>query len=266
MKRLLTGCYAVVLVLSAALPALASQAAPPRYQSSEPSDGATVHEPPDRVEATFDQPLDESSRLLVRDECGRRVDDGATEVETRTMSVGLEKKPSGEYHVEYVAKGIGGVTGTGRGHFMFTAHGGEGCDGKGHRHEHQKNKEKHRGHDPKKQHEGHDPKKEHSGANHESGTHTGGGGDHETHETTGTTNSGHDGHRRGGHGGKHGDHGDASGSESPVASGEVPGITSPERSRKILSRADSDTLLLALGLCLALGALGGAILRTSGVR
>ncbi|MBW3594912.1 MAG: copper resistance protein CopC [Actinobacteria bacterium] len=268
MKKFVTGCYAAALVLSAALPAVASQAAP-QYLSSEPSDGETVHQPPDRVEATFDEPLDGSSRLVVKDECGRRVSNRKTEVEVNTMSTTLTAKPSGEYHVEYMAVGLGGITGTATGHFTFTAHAGKACDGgSGGHNGHNGNNGKHgnghedNGHDSN----GHDGNGHDGGGDHDVTDHSAGGGDHDRHGSTGDEQ--HSDHAPTGSG-DHGNH-DGNGSnenDDALASGEIPGITSPDdTARKLLSSADSTTLLVALGLCLALGVLGGAILRASGVR
>ncbi len=272
MKRLLAGGYATMLVLSVAVPAMASQPAPPQYESSEPSDGATVHEPPDRVEATFDQPLDESSQLEVRDECDRRIESENTEVEGNSMSVALTEKPSGDYHVEYVAVGLGSVTGTSTGHFTFTAHGGEACDGEKKKHKHHNNKGNkgkngHKGHEKnKKEHEhqrgGHG--EEHDDDEHAATGHTGGT-DHDTHSSSGSGST-HSQHQGSGNG-KHGEHHAASGNGgNAVATGDVPGITSNDTSQKLLSRADSGTLMLSLALCLVLGVLGGAVLRASNAR
>jgi methionine-rich copper-binding protein CopC len=265
MRKLLTGSYAALLVLLVAAPAVASQAAPPQYQSSEPSDGATVHQPPDRIEVTFDQPLDEASRLTVRDECGRQIDDGSTEVSGSTMSVALEQKPAGEYHVAYVARGIGGLTGTNDDHFMFTAHAGPSCGKKGHGGHHPPN---HSGnHDPKNG-GNHDPNHgdDHNGSNH-SGT------DHSGTDHSGTdhsTASGHDEGYAAASGSSHDDHvgnssKDHSDGNHTTAADDFEGITSSDTSRNLLTRANSTTLLISLFLCAALGILGGAVLRaTSG--
>lgn len=269
MKALLAGSYAAVLLLAAAAPAVASQAAPPQYESSEPSDGATVHQPPERVEATFDQPLDDSSSLVVTDACDRTVDDGRTEVDGNTMSVALEKAPSGEYHVEWTAVGLGGVTGTSKGHFTFTAHGGKACDGEktDHHPDHPDDPDDpdHPDHpdDGKGNHDDHGDDHGGSSDHDDNGTHT-------THSSmsSGTSHNGHDG--TGGR--EHNNHTSHAGDEKSQGngggeSGEIPGITSADdRSRNVLSRADTSALLLSLGLCLVLGVLGGAILRASGIR
>ena len=264
MRKLLAGCYAVLLVVAVAVPAVASQPAPPRYQSSEPSDGATVHQPPDRVEVTFDQPLDDSSSLGIKDECGRTVDDGSTEVDGNSMSIGVAEKPSGDYHVEYTAVGLGGLTGRSEGHFTFTAHGGKPCDGGKNDHDdHDDDDENdHDDHGDKDHDSDRHDDDDHSTTTDHGSDHSSSDGDHTEHDSAMGTHDG-SGHS----GGSDGNHDEHSGDGKAQAGGDVPGITSPDdTSRKLLSRADSSTLLLSLGLCLLLGVLGGAILRTSGVR
>ena len=44
------------------------------------------------------------------------------------------------------------------------------------------------------------------------------------------------------------------------------GITSSDTQRGLLTRADSTSLLIALALCVALGVLGGAVLRATNLR
>ena len=259
-----SGACALVALFLAAAPA-AAQAAPPQYQSSNPDRGATVHQPPDRVEVTFDQPLDETSTLVVTDECDRRVDNESTEVDGNSMSIGIVEKPAGEYHVEYSARGLAGITGTGTGHFTFTVHAGKGCKGGDHNHHGN-------GNNGKKNHEnGHGGN---GGDDHgDDATHHSGGGmtDHgTTHGSgTGTHSGGHgnagthagDGHNAGN------DHSDHNGNGGGVAAGaDVPGITSSDTARTLFTRADSNALLASLGLCLMLGILGGTVLRASAAR
>lgn len=270
MRKIATGCYAVLLVLLAALPAVASQPAPPQYVSSEPSDGEVVHEAPDRVEVTFDQPLDQASSLTITDGCDRRVDDGTTEVSGTSMSIGLEKKPAGKYHVEYLARGLGGLTGEQSGHFTFTSHGGDACKG-----------------DPSGGHHG-------GGTGGNGGSHNGGhGGSRGGHQgVTGGTEHGSTGSGTGAidHSSAAGttDHSSAPGAthteQGPSAtshggsdssggdehsSGNGPhatGITSSDTERNLLPRATSTTLLISLVLCAALGVMGGTVLRATSAR
>jgi methionine-rich copper-binding protein CopC len=267
MRKLLTGSYAALLVLLVAAPAVA-QAAPPQYQSSEPSDGATVHEPPDRIEVTFDQPLDEASNLTITDGCDRRIDDGATEVSGSSMSVALEQKPSGEYHVAYVARGIGGLTGTSDGHFTFTAHAGESCGKGGGAHHPGMN---HPGnHDPGKGTENHGKHgNDHSGTDHSSTGHSST--DHSG--TDHSTASGHDDGHSSGTGSSHDEQGaghsngnHSNGNHTTAAADDFDGITSSDTSRNLLTRANSTTLLISLFLCAALGILGGAVLRATNAK
>jgi methionine-rich copper-binding protein CopC len=266
MRKLAIGCYAVLLVLLGAAPAVASQIAP-EYQSSEPADGATVHQPPDRIEVTFSEPLDPGSSMTVTDACDHRVDDGATEVSGSSMSIGLEKKPSGRYLVEYVASGIGGLTGETEGSFTFTAHAGAPCDG---------DKSGHPGHDPGGN--GNHGNGNHGNGNHGAGNHANGNHDGDDH-SSGSTHSGTDHSTMGtsahtdheaGDSGSHSNEGHAGGNhdDRPVASGPdtIDGITSSDTQRELLTRADSTTLLISLALCAALGILGGVVLRATGAK
>ena len=264
MRKLLTGCYAVLLVLLAAWPVAASQGAPPRYVSSDPSDGEELHQAPERVQVTFDQPLDESSTLRVLDECQREIDGDQTEVVGNTMSIEVAKTPSGMYHVEYLARGIGGITGEEDGMFMFTVHAGRACG---------------KGDDKGTEHSGHDR----GGSEHEARHESGGGGDQNAGTPMNDDHSsvpkhaaidggGSETHGQGAdrsissHGG--GTHNDSTDEDvaDQASGGEIPGITSSDTARRLLTRADSGTLLLSLALCLGLGVAGGAILRASGAK
>src|SRR5687767_1723726 len=126
------GLSALLMVLLAApvLPA-AAQGIAPEYVESEPSDGATMHQAPSEVIVRFSEPLDESSTMEVRDECGSKIDDGNVVVSLQEMSVGIAEEPSGPYKVNYYAKGIRGLTGQTTGSFTFTVHAGAACDGGG---------------------------------------------------------------------------------------------------------------------------------------
>lgn len=284
MRKLLTGSYAALLVLLVAAPAVASQPAPPQYQSSEPSEGAKVHEPPARVEVTFDQPLDGASSLTVTDECDRRIDDGATEVSGATMSVALEEGPSGTYRVEYLARGLGGVTGQKEGQFTFLSHSGTSCG-------------KTTGGGPAHHGNGGDNQSDGQGGNHggqKAGSHSGttdhgSTGDSSTHDTNSHTGasggpshtgaSGGPSHGASTHpsgagssqagGGSHatgatGSH--TGGNNGGTAAGGFDGITSSDTGSERLPRATSTMLLIALSLCAALGIVGGAVLRATRAR
>ena len=261
MKRLVIGCYAVALVCLAAAPA-ASQTAPPQYQSSDPEKGATVHQPPQRVEVTFDQPLDDSSSLAVTDECDRQLDSGTTEVSGNTMSIEIVKTPSGMYHVEYLARGVAGVTGENNDMFMFTVHGGKACDGGSGHDDHGKDPNEHDGrHDDDDDH-GND----HAGTGHDRDDHSSSTDHTESHGTAGTDHSGmgsHDGDEHSGTGGQHDEH--EARADDPITD-QALGITSSDTARKLFTRADSRALMISLGLCALLGILGGAVLRASGAR
>jgi methionine-rich copper-binding protein CopC len=250
-----------------ATPVAAAQAAP-EYVSSEPEDGATLHKAPDRVEATFNEPLDESSTLKVIDECNRQLDDGSTEVDGSSMSIGIVKKPAGEYHVEYVARSIEGLTGETEGHFMFTVHFGKACDGDGGDHHGNDDDDddngNHDGHGGNGGGDDHDDMSNHDDGDHETSGHEAG----TDHSTTGTDHADHD---EGGMGGGHDKHNKKNGGhskhekhrKSADPEEDLPGIASPDDTRKLLDRADSTALIAALALCALLGILGGAVLRLS---
>lgn len=267
MRKLLTGSYAALLVLLVAAPAVASRAAPPGYQSSEPSDGAAVHEAPDRVEVTFDQPLDDASNLTITDECDRRVDDGATEVFGNSMSVALKQKPSGEYRVAYVARGIGGLTGTNEGRFTFIAHTGKSCGDSGGEPHHGNNDGKegnHGGNHGTKDGSGHSGESpfgtDHSSTDQSGTVHSVASGQVESHSSA--AGSSHDDLSGTGDGSND----PSNGNHTTAAAEDFDGITSSDTSRNLLTRANSTTLLISLFLCAALGILGGAVLRATNAR
>ena len=263
MRSLVTGSYAALLLLAAASPGLA-QEAPPQMTGSTPEEGSTSHKAPQQVEVEFDRPLDDSSSLAVVDGCDRQLDDGSTVVDGNTMSIGIVETPSGDYHVEYVARGVEEVTGENEGHFTFTVHAGKPCDGESD-HDHHGNDDddkngKHDDHD-KNGHKDMDHGADHDEmSDHDTGT-------HDTDHTAGTSHTDHDGAGMGKHGnGKHNAHDrheDEDRDQGAAAPGEVPGITSSDTSRELLARADSGALIAALALCAVLGILGGVILRSS---
>jgi methionine-rich copper-binding protein CopC len=267
MRKLAIGCYAVLLVLLVAAPAVASRIAP-EYQNSEPSAGGTVHEPPDRIEITFSEPLDPGSSMTVTDACDRRVDDGATEVSGSTMSIGLEDKPAGRYLVGYVARGIGGLTGETEDSFTFTAHagapcgpgaGGHGGHG-GHGNGHGNGNGGHNGNHGGSHHSG----GSHAGGDHAAGSHSGSDHSGMDHSTMGT--SAHTDHGSTEHDSHEGDHHSGSGHDAVASGPEIDGITSSDTQRGLLTRADSTTLMISLALCAALGILGGVVLRATGAK
>lgn len=111
-----------------AAPALAE----PTIISTDPEAGAEMHEPPSSVSMEFSEPLQSTSGLKVVDECGTNVSDGKASIggtAMNEMSVAVGDAPHhGTYTVEYVATG---VTGTATGSFTFYVHGGTACDGSG---------------------------------------------------------------------------------------------------------------------------------------
>lgn len=286
--RRFTSCIAAVFVATLVVAPASAAAVAPSYVSSDPSDGEELHRAPDRVEVTFSEPLDASSELSVEDSCGRAVDDGNVTIEGNTMTVGIALKPSGHYEVSYAATGLAGVTGTNNGGFHFMVHLGKACDGGG-GHSGHGGKNKGGGGDGGGQHEGHgggggEGEHEggsggHSGSGHSSPT--GGSGAHSGGHMSSTDAPAHSGghaagsgserhgkrhgkgHGKGrGHGKGHGNHKgaapdnsgtDETGAPPPLAAGDGQPLA-----------PDGQAVMLALGLSLALGAVGGWFLRVSG--
>lgn len=284
MRRFTIGIAAAFIAALVVAPASAAGMAP-TYVSSEPSDGEELHRAPERVEVTFSEPLDESSDLTVSDSCGRRVDDGSPTVDGNTISVGIALEPSGHYQVAYSATGLAGLTGTTKGSFHFMVHFGKACggDGGGGHQNHGGNGtgggggggggghgQHGGGGGDGDDHEGGDG---HSGAGHGSSgaggasTHPGG---HMSSSTHDPETSGHEGghgerHRNKGHGkgqGKHKGHEKAADPKTddpdepgPLASGDGQPVA-----------PDGTAVMLALGLSLLLGTIGGWFLRVSGAR
>lgn len=119
---------ALALVGWAATPALAA----PQMISSDPEEGAELHQPPARVRITVSEPLTGESNIKVTDDCGTIVSVGKAEVggtADNELSIAIGKAP---HHGTYLVQWYGtGVTGTGSGQFTFTVHAGTGCDGGG---------------------------------------------------------------------------------------------------------------------------------------
>ena len=123
---------AVAMLGWAAAPAFAA----PQVVAQDPEPGTEFHsDAPERVTVTFSEPLDASSEMQVVDECGGRVDDGETSIggtASNELSIGIAKTVQSTYTVKYVATG---VSGTATGSYDFVVHGGKPCggsDGGGH--------------------------------------------------------------------------------------------------------------------------------------
>jgi methionine-rich copper-binding protein CopC len=287
MKALRASFAALLLLALAAGPAAASAvagqardaAAAPDYLSSEPENGAMLDEAPEQVSVTFDEPIDPDSSLSISDECGRKIDDGNVQVDPNSMTVGISLTPSGTYTATYFVKGLGGVTGQQTGTFSFMVHSGESCDG-GDGHGGHGNGGGGKGHG----NGGHGGGKGdgHRGGDQHGGDHMAGGGDsHDdgTHGSTGHTSSRDHGAshsdmdhpKKGGHGSGHGGrqggkHGTAHPPLVPRAPEEDDGTTLASEDGAIPVAPDGAAVLTALGLSLAMGAVGGWFLRMSGAR
>lgn len=256
LKLVLASLTAGALV---ALPvASAGAQAPPSYQSSEPAKGAMMDHPPSEVTVTFDQPLDPSSWMNVLDECGKEIDAGPAAVDLTEMTVQIgSRTPSGMYKVVYKAVGLAGATGTSTSSFEFMVHHGSPCKGvKKPPHHHDPKKKDPHDHDDRDR-DGHD--------DHDMGT--GPGTDHSGHSGMTTGSPDHSGHtmapdsgHAGGHDGDHANHRRAAGRDKQPAGNPAlaGGIASGPMT------ADAEAVLVGLGLALAVGVLGGWLLRMSG--
>lgn len=251
--------------VAGSFPAPAAAQSPPSYQSSEPAKDAMMDHPPDDVTVTFDQPLDQSSWMNVLDECGNEIDSGAATVSLNEMTVGVGKTPAGTYKVVYKAVGIAGATGASTSTFEFMVHHGKPCGAGAKKPPHHPRKndkdphDDHRDDDEGRDHDEHEDTSpdhsDHSGMDGMGGGSNGSSG-HSGH-TAGSGPAENSGH--GGHGGMHGD------GKRPRADGD------PETPQTLAGgttagpiTADGEAVLIGLGLALAVGVLGGWLLRMSG--
>ncbi|HEY7876218.1 MAG TPA: copper resistance protein CopC [Actinomycetota bacterium] len=279
MRKALVSLGTLALLAAPAFPAFASGAAP-TYVTSDPSNGATVQSAPSRVSVTFSEPLDPSSTLQVFDQCGRAVDSGDEQVLGSRIDVGIAQSPSGHYTAVYVAKGFAGATGETKGSISFHVTSGEACDGAdhaghdghgtgggaddGHDGHGDGDGDGHHGHGggAGDGHDGHaGGSDDHTGGHHlTGGDHSGGahsgrdhgaGGHGDGHGSGGEHGKGHGGR---GHGGHHqADGGRDGGGDPQLASGRGgPGLA-----------PTTTSVVIALGLSIVMGALGGWVLRVS---
>jgi methionine-rich copper-binding protein CopC len=284
-RKTLVWLGVAALVGAAALPAAAATA--PSYVTSSPANGATVSSAPDRVSITFSEPLDESSTLQVFDECGRAVDAGDKQVLGSRIDVGIAQRPAGHYTAVYVAKGFAGATGETKGSISFHVTSGDPCDGSDDGHgghgghggsggNGDGGEDGHGGHGGGEgggHDEGdgdHDDGDDHDdGGDHDDGDH-GGGGDHSSGGDHGDGDHGGDqGHGDGhgsGSGGAHGGsrHGNGHGAGDRDASRGGPDDPQLASGRGGPGLAPTSTsVVIALALSVAMGALGGWVLRVS---
>jgi methionine-rich copper-binding protein CopC len=278
MKTVAATLFATLLgVAGVAAPALAAGPESPRYVTSDPGDGAEMSSAPARVTVTFSEPLDESSSLHVYDECGQPVDAGDTQVLGSRMDVGVAKTPSGHYTVVYDAQGFGGATGETKDDFSFHVTSGSPCGGGSSHHHHGGDGDGsgHEGH-PGGGHSGHDGGHGtghggHEGAGHDD--HSAHGAGHDGHATGHDGHTTHDGHARSGHsghgaghhaGGGHHDHGSGLPGVHDLKGGAGKGLVQPRLAAGAGGLAPNGrSVLIALGLSIVMGALGGLVLRAS---
>ncbi|HEX2057652.1 MAG TPA: copper resistance protein CopC [Actinomycetota bacterium] len=237
-------------------PSAAAQTAP-SYQSSNPSKGEMLDHPPSEVTITFDQPLDESSWVNVLDECGNEIDAGPATVELNELRVGIAKTPAGTYEVVYKAVGLAGATGSSGSSFEFMVHHGKPCSGTK-KHDHDRRKKDHGDHER-------DHDRDHENDHGDDGM------DHTGHGTMPMGPGGHSGHsmgnpdqtggHQGDHGTGHGRHGEGGPRGSAGGATNPPLATGPDA---LPVSADGQAVLVGLGLALAVGVLGGWLLRLTG--
>ncbi|HVM35093.1 MAG TPA: copper resistance protein CopC [Actinomycetota bacterium] len=257
-------CAAVLAVGATAGLAAAGSGDAPDYVSSEPAHEAKLDESPSEVVIQFSEPIDAESTMVVRDECGERIDDKNIVIFGNEMRVGIAVPREGVHRATFHAVGLGGVTGTRSGTVSYTVRNGKAlaCT-------------------PVGGHEGHGNGTgggRHGAMEHPSGgDHTGASADHgDGHDTTA---GGHDRHQgRGNHAGmahgkrKHpGEHGKerdhGSGHDALTQALEESAARKAAAEPTALAAGDGppgaggSAVLAALGGAMLLGALGGWILR-----
>ena len=272
MRKIGLSAILMILLVAPVVP-VAAQGLAPEYVESEPADGATMHQAPAEVIVRFSEPLDESSTMEIRDECGGRVDDGNVVVNLQEMSVGVAEEPSGTYKVNYYAKGIRGLTGQTAGSFTFQVHAGTACDGgdgghgghgnggnggnnngghSGHGGDGSGNMGGHNGHD------GGDDGTDHSTMDHTTTSdHTT---DHSTMDHSDDGKMDHSAHAK--KKGKHAGHKEAKTPKTPKET--LPPQAGPDDS--LGGNVAGSAVMLSLGLSLVFGVAGGWYLRTTAPR
>lgn len=288
MRRSSIVCAIAAGTLALAPFSAALAAAAPQYISSDPANGAELHEAPESVSVSFSEPLDAESELRVF-ACGKRVDEGNSTVTLNQLEVSLASGPTGLYEARWVAEGFGGVTGSSAGLIEFSVgHGDVSCGGSGHG--------RHGG--SGKGHGGGGEGHSGSGSGHEGGgsgqsgsgnSHSGSGSSHSGSGTSGSHSSGST-HSSGGHSGgassssdhgsgKHssgsGKHGSGHGEGKDKGHGEGHGSSGSETTGEEtagnpnfaadgplpITTPEAGAVLLALFACIGLGVTGGWLAR-----
>lgn len=286
-RRTIFSAFAAgMLALAPFSAALAAPTSSPQYVSSEPTNGAELHEAPEVVKVAFTEPLDASSELRVF-ACGTRVDDGETTVSLNQLEVKLTFGPSGIYQARWVAKGLGGITGSSAGFIEFSVgHGKASCEGHGSGHG-GGHKDGGKGHGGGGGHEGEGHEGSGSGGSHSEGTHSSGSSASGSSGHSGTSHSaegGASGHSSSGHSGTstqgrgHGSGHSSNGSDKENGSpsvhgsghGESTGADTEGTSNPDLASGggplpiptpEAGAIFLALAACVGLGVTGGWLAR-----
>ncbi len=270
MRRIFIFATASAVLALLCLPGIAH--AGPQVIESAPAQGQTFHSPeevPSEATITFDLILDaEASELIIRDECGNRVDGDDLRIEANKMTISIAKTPSGYYDMVYNATAPAGVTGSTKGRITFLVHGGSTCGpGAGGHSGHGG----HGGNGEPGNSGGHDGHGSGDGGSHDG--HEGETGSHDsdhmdshssdtTHSHISTDNSTHamsdTSHEPSSKDHKH--HGTSEETKDADPKVAVP-IAAPEVISFNLTRVSGGSLLFALLLCLGLGVGGGYLIR-----
>ena len=121
-------CASFMLAALAVVVAPSPAGAHAAYESSDPTDGATVSSPPERIIADFTEPLAPGSTMDVVDPCGAPVDNDDPFIASDRLTVTMSGDKQGTYSVAWSAiSSIDGHHTTGS--FSFTSSGGEPCPG-----------------------------------------------------------------------------------------------------------------------------------------
>ena len=237
----------------------------PQYISSDPVNGAQLHEAPEVVKVAFTEPLDAASELKVF-ACGKRVDDGKTVVSLNQLEVRLDSGPQGIYQARWVAKGLAGLTGSSDGFIEFSVSHTKASCASGHGSSHGPGGGEH-------------VSSGEGGAGQGGASH---GGSHGSESTAGSSHSTVSGHRgtssmttsqtAGGHpsglGGRSDQaEGSTKGSEDGSGGDETtvtpanPALAASSSGSTSIPAPEAGAILLALAVCIALGVSGGWLAR-----
>jgi methionine-rich copper-binding protein CopC len=249
----------VATVIALTMAPSAAQAAP-GYLTSQPEDQEKSAEAPENVQIVFDQPLDLDGILVVVDACEKRVDDGNVAIVGNTISVGIERAPSGLYVAVWRVKAPGGVGGEGAGRIEFTVTSGKACGAVPRTHG---NHGGGNGGGGDGEHDGHGSGGGSGGGKHEDHTSSADSGTHGDHATTLAAGGDHDSPHGNGNGKGHGAHGKQGEGNEPRSDqvlASQPNLASPLGD--VADPVSGSVVLASLLIALAMGVVGGWMIRT----